>query len=74
MFKKSIAVCAALLLMSSSLNANSKVYEEESYACFVASDNLAAAYAAQYGWTYEQEYAAFIALYDTCVAAGGGNQ
>lgn len=62
MIKKGFAVFAALLLMGSNLNAYN-------YNCFVAADNLAAAYGKKYNWSHAEEHAAFVALYDTCVAA-----
>ena len=60
--KKSFAVVAVLLLMSSNVNALIRV----SHACFDWADREATRQGFIQGWTYEEEHTAFLALYDYC--------
>ena len=62
--KKSIALVAALLLMSSSLNA----YNVYSPSCFEWADSVATQEGFMQGWTHAEEHTAFLALFDECVA------
>jgi len=61
--KKSVAVVAALLLMSSGLNA----YNIESPRCFELADSAATAIGDIYGLSHLEEYNLFEQLYDDCV-------
>lgn len=62
-FKKSIAVVAALLLMSSNINANN----ENSPECFEWADSVATNLGFEQGWTHAEEHQVFLILYDECV-------
>jgi hypothetical protein len=58
--KKSVAVFAVVLMMSSGLNASS-------FNCFNLADTAASAIGTIYGLSHLQEYNLFIQLYDDCV-------
>lgn len=59
--KKSVAVFAVVLMMSSSLSA-------ANYNCYNLADTAAGAIGTIYGLTHLQEYNLFVQLYDDCVA------
>ena len=61
--KKSIAVFAALLMMSSSLSAYSFV----SPGCFEWADQYASYLGFVNGWTHAEEHQVFLIFYDECV-------
>jgi hypothetical protein len=60
--KKSIAVFAALLLMSNGLNASISIAET----CWEWADREATAQGHMQGWNHQQEHIAFLALLDEC--------
>jgi len=60
--KKSIAVFAALLLMSNGLNASIALAES----CFEWADREATRMGFIQGWTHAEEHTAFLALLDEC--------
>ncbi len=66
MKKRIFSFMAVVLFMSSSLNAVSVMEEDVPQSCFEWADSTATRNAFMQGWTFEEEYNAFVSLYNSC--------